>query len=312
MSTSVTHQPGGPPGARPHEDGPVDADFALRRDGEPRSARRDSASRLARDRRRHRRRRALVLVVLLITLGLLAVDLTRDVTERARPAAAPTTPFPASTAPTANGVVGEGTPSFSPSPTPSPSVSIPVTGPGTFRYATGQGPILGTAGTLRRFRVAVEDGMGQDPNEFAAAAERILGDERSWIASRQVRFQRVPRSANADFTLYLATGGTSERMCAEGGLHTEKFTSCRLPGQVIINVERWLHAIPDYGAPLEVYQAYAINHEVGHQLGHGHEACPGPGRLAPVMQQQTYGLKGCRANAWPYVDGRRYAGPPIP
>jgi hypothetical protein len=206
-----------------------------------------------------------------------------------------------------------------PSPTASPpaaappaAANVPVKGDGTFTFADTQGSLLGTAGVLKRFRVAVEGGTGQDATAFAAFIDQTLGDARSWIASGQLRLQRVPKNAPFDFTIYLASPATSEQMCALGGLHTEKYTSCRLAGQVIINLARWLTAVPDYGASLEVYRAYAINHEVGHEFGHGHEACTGGGRPAPVMQQQTLGLKGCLANAWPYVDGQRYAGPPIP
>jgi hypothetical protein len=182
-----------------------------------------------------------------------------------------------------------------------------------FTFVDGYGPVLGTAGTLRRFKVAVERTLGQGNGaDFADEVDRDLGDERSWIASRQFRLQRVPAAAASEFTIYLVSADTSEKMCAAGGLSTDGFTSCRLPGQVIINNDRWQDAVAGYDAPLETYRAYAINHEVGHQLGYGHEGCPGKGQPAPVMMQQTYGLKGCVANAWPYIDGKRYTGPPIP
>lgn len=180
-----------------------------------------------------------------------------------------------------------------------------------FDYAGTAGPVLGAAGTLRRFKVAVEAGGGVSDIDFANAVDRILGDPRSWTAGRHLRLQRVPPGRATEFTVFLASPATSERMCADGGLATDGYTSCRLRGQVIINLDRWENAVPNYGAPLATYQAYAVNHEVGHELGHGHEACPGAGLPAPVMQQQTYGLKGCVANAWPYIDGRRYAGEPI-
>ncbi|MCM0675849.1 DUF3152 domain-containing protein [Micromonospora phytophila] len=188
----------------------------------------------------------------------------------------------------------------------------PRAGAGAFTTADGDSPVLGADGPLRRYRVAVEQGTGQDAAAFAAAVDGVLGDRRSWIASEELRMQRVAEADAADFTVYLATPDTSERMCAEGGLSTEGYTSCRLPGQVIINLARWLEAVPDYGAPLEIYRAYVVNHEVGHELGEGHQACPGPGEPAPVMQQQTYGLEGCAANAWPYVDGSRHEGDPVP
>jgi len=122
--------------------------------------------------------------------------------------------------------------------------------------------------------------------------------------------QRVPLTVAAQFTVYLATPVTSEKMCREDWMETQQYTSCRLSsGKVVINLARWLTAVPDYGAPLDVYRAYAINHEVGHQLRQWHELCPGPGLPAPVMQQQTLGLEGCVANPWPYLDGKRYRGP---
>jgi hypothetical protein len=264
------------------------------------------------NRTRHRRRHATALTLLLAAVLLLTVDLVRRATGGDPPAPATGAPPPADAPadPTATGDPSgdaAGLPS-----TPPTGGGYPASGPGTFAYAPGPGPVLGAAGTQRRFRVAVEDGMGQDPAAFAGSVDQILGDPRGWTASGHLRLQRVAKSASAEFTVFLATPTTSEKLCAAGGLHTDRFSSCRLPGKVVINVARWLDPLPHYGAPMPVYRAYAVNHEVGHQLGFGHETCPGPGRPAPVMQQQTYGLKGCVPNAWPYPRGELYSGRAVP
>ncbi|GIE96186.1 DUF3152 domain-containing protein [Paractinoplanes rishiriensis] len=177
---------------------------------------------------------------------------------------------------------------------------------GKFRSVTGYGPVLGTAGPIRRFRVVVEQPVSADAAaDFADEVNRALGDPRSWIHTRKFRLQRVPMSAKAEFTVFLASARSSEEMCRKGGLETDGYTSCRLSEQVIINDDRWVGSVRGYGAPLSTYRQYVINHEVGHQFGHGHESCLGKGRRAPVMMQQTYGLKGCLANPWPYPDAAR-------
>ncbi|WP_435823702.1 DUF3152 domain-containing protein [Micromonospora parva] len=258
-----------------------------------RSVRRDERPTFVRMRRRRRRTMLLGLLVLATGIGL-------TVSRGGEPAAEP----PAAT----QGGMGHGG-GVAAHPTP---ISYPSVGAGRFTAADGETPVHGTDGPLRRYRVVVERDAGQDPDVFAATVDEVLADPRSWIASDELRVQRVADPEDADFTIYLATAVTSERMCAEGGLTTERYTSCRLPGQVIINLARWMEAVPDYGASLETYRTYVINHEVGHEFGEDHEACPGPGEPAPVMQQQTYGLEGCVANAWPYLDGRRYAGDIVP
>ncbi|PWU49613.1 hypothetical protein DLJ47_25905 [Micromonospora sp. S4605] len=259
---------------------------------DPGSARPRPRPGLVRMRRRRRRTVLLGLVLLIAVVGAVALARAGD------PARRPPS-------------VGPGPMAYGADQRTEPT-GYPRAGAGSFAAAAGESPIVGADGPLHRYRVAVERGTGQDVPAFAAAVDEVLADPRGWTAGGERRVQRVADAEVADFTIYLATPRTSELMCAEGGLSTEGYTSCRLPGKVIINLARWLEAVPDYGAPLEVYRAYVVNHEVGHEFGEGHEACPGPGRPAPVMQQQTYGLQGCVAYAWPWLAGRRYAGEIVP
>jgi hypothetical protein len=198
--------------------------------------------------------------------------------------------------------------------TPSPTAARrpPHEGLGVFSTEQSGGPALGRGTDLRQFHVAVEKGIGLRVADFTAAVDAILGDPRGWIGDGQLQLRRAGAAEPADFTIYLASAGTSERMCAEGGLDTDGYTSCQLGDEVIINADRWVGGVPEFEAPLAEYQAYALNHEVGHELGHGHEACPSPGAAAPVMQQQTLGLRGCLPYGWPYLDGRRHVGPSVP
>ena len=192
--------------------------------------------------------------------------------------------------------------------TPVP-VSYPARGHGRWQVAAAAtGRTAGTAGPVLRYRVLVErDIRGVPVAGFADAVTRILGDPRGWTAGSALRLRRVGPGQRYDFTVFLATPRTRDRLCADG---PDGYTSCRNGDRVVLNVARWVKGVPHYGAPLAVYRQYMVNHEVGHRLGHGHERCPGRGRPAPVMQQQTLGRHGCRAFAWPYPGGERYAGPP--
>jgi hypothetical protein len=78
--------------------------------------------------------------------------------------------------------------------------------------------------------------------------------------------------------------------------------SCRVGRYVIINQMRWLGASSAWWSndgTLREYRHLVVNHETGHWLGHGHRYCPSAGAAAPVMQQQSKNLGGCRINPWP-------------
>ena len=224
---------------------------------------------------------------------------------------APPVPPAASSAPTTPAATPGGPVLRAPGP-------VPSRGTGEFTFGAGKGRVLGRSGDLRRFRLAVEKGSGEDVEEFTAVVEATLGDARGWTGDGRTRMQRVPAGSRSDFTIYLATADTAARMCLDGGvdirLDGRPYTSCRAAEKVILNLDRWRLSVPGYvdaRVPLAVYRQYVVNHEVGHQLGHGHERCPARGRPAPVMVQQTLTLQGCEPYAWPRLGGRRYAGAPV-
>lgn len=183
---------------------------------------------------------------------------------------------------------------------PEAAASVPFVerGTGELSVVPGSSPVYGT-GSLRRFIVEVEDGINVDGAAFAAAVEATLADPRGWGAEGRMSFQRVD-GGDYDFRVSLVSPLNMEIYCP--GVGTGGYTSCRYGERAVINLARWETAVPDYEGDVPTYRLYVINHEVGHALGNGHEDCPGPGELAPVMQQQTLGLDGCVKNPWPYPD----------
>jgi hypothetical protein len=172
---------------------------------------------------------------------------------------------------------------------------VPRRGTGRLGVVPGSGPAPG-ADSVKRVRVEVEGGLPVDGPAFAAFVLATLNDPRSWGHGGRMTFART--GGAYDIRVVLASPDTSARLCAP--LQTMGTLSCGQGRTAVLTLYRWVKAIPDYGTDRTGYRRYLVNHEVGHTLGHGHEVCPGAGRPAPVMMQQTKGLKGCRPNSWPF------------
>lgn len=223
------------------------------------------------------------------------------------------TPSPVSPSVTPSGSPGRASsvtpsPESSASPSADPSgqaegdaSSIPgmvhtgLTGTGTWTTSTLSIAPAKTEPRVRKLVVKAEGGTGIDADEAARQVMRILNDPRGWLGYQGQSFQLVPDAKQADFTVYLASPGRVQKMCP---LDVQMTWSCSAGRNVLLNTDRWLHMVPAY-TDLTAYREYMVNHEVGHYLGFGHRPCPGAGKPAPVMLQQSKTLQGCVANSWP-------------
>jgi hypothetical protein len=136
-----------------------------------------------------------------------------------------------------------------------------------------------------------------DLDEFARVVEATFNDSRGWIRAG-VKFTRVQSGGRLHMIL---AEGESVRAAAPGGCSAE--LSCTVFPLVLINDDRWMGGSNSYnelGVSIADYRTMVINHEVGHFLGHNHIAqCETSTGIAPIMLQQSTGLRGCKPNSWP-------------
>jgi hypothetical protein len=196
-----------------------------------------------------------------------------------------------------------------------------ATGAGTWHTVPGGAPVGGTAGPAYTYTVEAEDGIqsADADRAFAAAVDATLADPRSWIGGGQVTLARV-ESGDPSFRISLTSQMTirSPGLC---GWDVPLEASCfnGQAGRVLINDARWVRGAAAYGADINGYRAYAVNHEVGHALGFTHLPCSRTGAPAPVMMQQSWSTADddltllnpqlipadgnvCAANPWPFPD----------
>ncbi len=178
---------------------------------------------------------------------------------------------------------------------------VPTKGSGKLVQARSAVPARTKKGRLIRFDVKVEKGLPFDPADTARFMATVLNDPRSWDGDGTVRFQLVADRDDAELHAYVVSAETTDAMCAP--LLTQGKVSCQTGRKVVLNASRWGHGAKPvskaFGDDVTAYRRYLVNHEFGHYLGYGHVGCPGKGRTAPVMMQQTKGLQRCVANSWP-------------
>src|SRR3954452_19389664 len=129
-------------------------------------------------------------------------------------------------------------------------------GTGDLVVVPGSGSVVGD-GPLKQFKVEVESGAGVNGPAFAAAVERILGQDKSW--GSDYSFKRVS-SGPVSFTVTLASPSKTDSLCRP--YDTGGQLSCFNGSRSVINADRWKYGAPTYAGDLSDYRIYVVSHEV--------------------------------------------------
>lgn len=244
-----------------------------------------------------------------IAIGAVVLALTSSAMGAARsdekPAAKPaqeTTSSPTGTAKDAAKPVTQ--PRSGSTASSTPTDAVPSSGDGTLNPVLVPGADSTVTGKKVTYALEYEGGLGIDGPSVAREVGTILRDRRGWQTQDKVQFVQVSPDERASGTkpqivISLVSPDLTDKMCAP--LDTGSVWSCANKDHAVLNYRRWAEATPTYPKDLTSYRQYQVNHEVGHELGHPHATCPGAGKPAPVMLQQSMGLGGCVRNAWPTV-----------
>jgi len=136
-------------------------------------------------------------------------------------------------------------------------------------------------------------------NLFYNIAVPVIQHPLGWVRyGHTFKITNNPKEAEIQITLL----PQAEMDKAFPSFAADRLSLCNMETkEIFVNEDRWLRRYPDMSQlQLPAYRAYVLQHEIGHALGKGHAKCKQKGERAPVMLQQTLGLKGCIPYPFPF------------
>jgi hypothetical protein len=150
-------------------------------------------------------------------------------------------------------------------------------------------PFLYTMKTLS-YTVVVDPDVDYSLANLKREVAAYLADPDGWIAHG---YEFMYSDKNPKVVIHLSSPETlGKNGCMDPGLSCAEMNGKHLH----LNFMRWTSGAAPSKLELKDYRQYMVSHEMGHILGFDHVKCPGTGKPAPIMMQQTLGIGKCSAN----------------